>query len=89
MASRGPLQRATPGSRTTEAIVHDGGRRGAMLHAVGGNARHRLRRTNADKRRAVELLLADAEWAAKSSNWIAQTRGVSAVFGRCPDLLRL
>jgi hypothetical protein len=60
--------------------------RGPLLHAVGANARHGLRRTNADKRRAVELLLADAEWAAKSSNWIAQTRGVSAVFGRCLDL---
>lgn len=63
-----------------EAIVHDGGRREALLHAVGANARHGLRRGNADKRRAVELPLADAEWGAKSSNWIAQTCGVSQPF---------
>lgn len=59
-----------------EAVVHDGGRREAMLHAVGANARHGLRRTNADKRRAVELLLADAEWSRWSDRAIAEKCGV-------------
>lgn len=48
-----------------EAIVHPGNRRDAILHSVGANSTHGLRRTNADKRHAVELLLQDAEW----SNW--------------------
>lgn len=63
-----------------DAIVHDGGRREALLHAVGANARHGLRRTNADKRRAVEMLLADNEWGARSDNWIAEKCGVSHPF---------
>lgn len=63
-----------------EAIVHDGGRREALLHAVGANARHGLRRTNADKRRAVEMMLADPEWCARSDNWIAGKCGVSHTF---------
>lgn len=59
-----------------EAIAHDGGRREALLHAVGANARHGLRRTNADKRRCVELLLADAEWARWSDRVVAEKCGV-------------
>lgn len=36
--------------------------REAILFIVGANASHGLRRTNADKRRTVERLLADEEW---------------------------
>jgi hypothetical protein len=39
------------------ADVREGGRREALLHAASANAAHGLRRTNADKRRAVELVL--------------------------------
>lgn len=45
-------------------------------YSVGANATHGLRRTNADKRRAVETLLRDEEWGAKSDRWIAEKCGV-------------
>lgn len=35
----------------------------AKLHAVGANGEHGLRRSNADKRRAVEMVLAEDAWA--------------------------
>jgi len=44
------------------ATVHEGGRRDAILFGVGANATHGLRRTSADKRRAVLTLLHDPEW---------------------------
>jgi len=37
--------------------VHDGGLREAILYSVGANTEHGLRRTNEDKRKAVETLL--------------------------------
>ena len=39
--------------------VRTGSLRDAILHAVGANATHGLRRSNADKRRAVAILLED------------------------------
>jgi|GEM_PF-2957954 len=42
--------------------VRQGGLRDAILHSAGANAAHGLRRTNADKRRAVLMLLEDEEW---------------------------
>jgi N6-adenosine-specific RNA methylase IME4 len=42
--------------------VRKGEKRDAILFSVGANADHGLRRTNADKRRAVETLLTDPEW---------------------------
>ena len=47
---------------TIEAEVLDGDARQAILHGIGSNASHGLRRTQADKRRAVERLLRDEEW---------------------------
>jgi len=52
--------------------VRSGTRRDAILHAAGANASHGLRRTNADKQRAVETLLRDNEWAAWSNAEIAR-----------------
>ena len=50
---------------------------GLQLHwSIQSNFTHGLRRSNADKRRAVEMLLADEEWSAKSDRWIAETAGV-------------
>ena len=60
--------------------VLQGDRRAAVLHAVGANADHGLRRTHEDKRRAVELLLADQEWRGESDRQLAERAGVSHVF---------
>src|SRR5690606_19453784 len=49
----------------------------AILHSVGANATHGLPRSNAAKRRAVELLLRDEEWSKRSDRWIAEKGGVS------------
>lgn len=57
--------------------VRQGTRRDAVLESVGVNAKHGLRRTNADKRRAVETLLRDEEWRTKRKAWIAAKAGVS------------
>lgn len=59
-----------------ECDVRQGGQRDAILYSVGANDKHGLRRTNADKRRAVEMLLRDEEWGARSDRWIAERCGV-------------
>jgi hypothetical protein len=66
------------GQSAIKAEVRDGSQRDATLFSVAANATHGLRRTNADKRHAVALLLADAKWTKKSDRWIADTCGVSA-----------
>lgn len=53
---------ARAGLETLPADVRQGTRRDAVLYACGANSAHGLRRTNADKRRAVETLLQDEEW---------------------------
>jgi hypothetical protein len=63
-----------------EADVRTGKRRDAILHAVGANATHGLRRTNADKRRAVRMLLEDKEWKGWSDRKIAGMCAVSPNF---------
>lgn len=68
-------QAKLPGS-TIAAIVHQGTRRDAVLHSVGANATHGLRRTNADKRRAVMTLLRDPEWSNWTNTALAQACGV-------------
>lgn len=60
-----------------EAIVRQGSRRDAILYSVGANSAHGLRRSNDDKRRAVETLLADTEWSAWSDRAIAKAACVS------------
>lgn len=60
------------GAVAIEALVRAGTRRDAILDAVGANAAHGYRRTNADKRQAVMTLLDDAEWSAKSDREIAR-----------------
>lgn len=50
------------GRDTITAHVHSGGKREAILHAVGANETHGLRRTNADRRNAVRMLLNDPAW---------------------------
>lgn len=60
------------GAREVTAEVHTGTHREAVLFAAGANATHGLRRTNADKRRAVERLLRDREWSKWSNVEIAK-----------------
>ena len=60
--------------------VHEGTMRDAILFASGVNATHGLRRTNEDKRRAVERLLVDDEWGKWSDNKIAEICNVSHPF---------
>jgi len=57
--------------------LHHGARREAVLHSVGANAVHGLRRTPADKRRAVVRLLSDPEWSKWTNNEIARQCAVS------------
>lgn len=59
------------------ADVRKGTQREAILFAAGANRTHGLRRTNADKRKAVNTLLDDPDWGARSSAWIAGECGVS------------
>jgi len=60
--------------------IRVGGLREAILHSVGANATHGLRRSNLYKRRAVESLLGDEEWRAWSDREIARRCGVSQPF---------
>jgi len=67
---------AMVGEIAVDANVHEGGRREAILFASGANVGHGLRRTRADAQRAVEVLLQDAEWAARSNSWIGKRVGI-------------
>ncbi|MGE7136193.1 ParB/RepB/Spo0J family partition protein [Luteibacter sp. NPDC031894] len=68
------------GAIQIEADVRVGTKRDAILHSVGANAAHGLRRSNADKRCAVRTLLADKEWGQWSDRQIADACGVSHPF---------
>lgn len=54
------------------AEIREGSKRDAMLEAVGANANHGLRRTNADKRRSVLTMLRDPEWSGLSDREIGK-----------------
>lgn len=65
--------RRRAGFADMELEVVQGTQREAILDAVGDNAEHRaLPRSRADKRRAVETLLADPEWGQWSDREIAR-----------------
>ncbi len=68
------------GAQDIVADVQQGTRRDARLYAVGANAAHGLRRTNADKRRAALTLLQDEEWQRWSNREIARQCGVTHTF---------
>lgn len=65
------------GRSVIAAEVRQGTRRDAVLHSVGVNSDHGLRRTNADKRRAVTTMLLDEEWGKWSQTKIAEHCRVS------------
>jgi len=58
-----------------QAEVRKGSRKDALRFALGANDAHGLRRTNGDKRRAVELAL--AEFGSQSDRLLAEMCGVS------------
>ena len=68
---------------TIEAIVHQGTLRDAILHSLAANVDHGLRRTNADKRKAVmtmltnELVATDADGNPWSNREVARRCAVS------------
>lgn len=72
----------TDSARKIPVDVRAGTRRDAILHAAGANANHGLRRAPADKRRAVETLLRDDEWAQWSNVEIGRRCNVSESFVR-------
>jgi hypothetical protein len=59
------------GRKRISYFRHIGTQRDALLYAVGANATHGLPRSNADKRRAIEAMLADTEWATWTDRRIA------------------
>lgn len=54
-----------------------GTQRQAILFSLSANASHGLRRTNEDKRKAVNILLSDSEWISWSNEAIAKHCSVS------------
>ena len=57
--------------------VRNGSQRDATLFAAGANASHGLRRTQADKAKAIAVLLADPEWRQWSDKELARRCGIS------------
>jgi hypothetical protein len=74
--------------------VVNGTFRDAQLRAAGVNANHGMRRTHADKRKAVMMLLDDLEWSEWGNSEIARRCGVSPTFvaglrdGGAPDVIK-
>ena len=65
------------GRGAIEADVEKGTLRDAILYSLGANHEHGLRRTNADKRKAVQAMLDDFEWQEWSNGEIARRCRVS------------
>lgn len=63
-----------------DADVRQGTQRDAILYSFGANASHGLPRSNEDKRRVVEKMLADPEWGTWTQARIAETCVVSREF---------
>lgn len=68
------------GLKTIYEKVTPGTQRDAILFSLSANATHGLRRTNADKRKAVQTLLDDPEWSSWSDREIARQCGVTHPF---------
>ena len=66
--------------KTIRTVPHPGGLREAILYSCVANATHGLRRSNADKRRAVGKLLKDPEWSQWSDRRIAAQAAVLQTF---------
>lgn len=64
--------RERAGFKVISAEIKQGTQRDAILYSAGANASHGLRRSSADKRRAVVMLLEDHEWGKWSDRQIAK-----------------
>ena len=65
------------------AEVRQGTQRDAVLFGIGANSAHGLPRSNADKRHAVALILAEPEWSQWSDREIGRRCQVGHVFVGC------
>jgi len=68
------------GKASINAEIVNGTLRDAVLYSCGVNSLHGLRRTNADKRKAVMTMLDDLEWQDWSNSEIARQCNVSSPF---------
>lgn len=68
------------GRAEIDADVRQGTQRDAILFSASANSSHGMRRTNADKKRAVTRLLTDHEWSLWSDTKIAERCAVSQPF---------
>lgn len=65
------------GAPEIDCDIRAGSRRDAVLFSVSANAAHGLRRSNADKHKAVQTLLSDPEWSKWSDREIAKQCNVN------------
>lgn len=63
-----------------EATIIEGTRRDAILFSLSANDDHGLRRSNADKRKAVFVIFDDFEWSGWNDSEIARACKVSSMF---------
>jgi hypothetical protein len=68
------------GRSQIEVEVREGDQRDAIMFSLTANAAHGLPRTNADKRKAVRIVLDDPEWSKQSDREIARQCAVSNDF---------
>lgn len=68
------------GKTSIGADVRTGTQRDAQIFSFGVNGTHGLRRTNADKRKAVTTMLEDAEWSKWSDHVVARNCAVTQPF---------
>jgi len=81
------------GKVSIQCNVINGTKRDAIFFSTAANAKHGMRRSYADRRKAVMTLLDDFEWGQKSNTEIAKHCGVSVSFvsnlrnssGKMPD----
>lgn len=68
------------GIKEVEVEVHNGTLRNAIEYSLGTNDKHGLKRTKADKNKAVEIALNDMEWSLLTNREIAKICRVSHTF---------
>lgn len=65
------------GEKTINSVIESGTSRDAVYASLCSNSTHGLRRTNADKRKAVLTIFADEEWSKWSDRVIARELDIS------------
>ena len=67
---------------TIDAEIRHGSQRDAIMFACSANATHGLRRTQADKRNAIETMLRDPEWSRMSDREIGKACATTRLLER-------